>query len=154
MEDIIDGFVKKGQWMVQGVLPNHEDNTPPFYYTIGLTSLGIKELVLTGGIPQAAAAQILNSAAKHLIEQGQSEFEIGTPIVDMTSLPMVPMEVQEQFVEDTLCQAYFYYGKTIQAQQLVWPDKEGLFPWDEKNAFAKGKAFDGAQPLLFGIAKH
>jgi hypothetical protein len=51
-------------WAVQGV--QRDRIHPPWAYTVGLTSNGRPELVVTG-MPLAPAAQLLNDVAAHVL---------------------------------------------------------------------------------------
>jgi hypothetical protein len=147
----IETFIKKGQWIIQSVLRDTKQGEPPFAYTVGLTSLGMKELVITGQLPQYAAETLLNLAAKHLIDNKLTSFQEGQPVSTLTALPLTPMNAESDFIKKTLYQANTFYGHQVQAQQLVWPDTKGRFPWEKESEFSIGGRFYEHQPALFKI---
>jgi hypothetical protein len=151
MKEHIEKFVAKGQWVIQSVFPDIEKEKPAFAYTVGLTSLGIKELVITGNLPQHAAETLLNLAAKHLIDNKLTSFQEGQPVSTLASLPLTPMNAESDFIKNTLYQANTFYGHQVQAQQLVWPDTKGRFPWEKESEFSIGGRFHEHQPALFKI---
>ena len=133
LREIIDGL----QWAVQYV----EDEDRPFAYTIGLTDLGLPELLITG-LPPRTSGRLLNSLAHDMVDDGtvlrpamhidyQSEFLLEVVKVDHP-------DVHLRFAV-AIC------GPEVRALQLVWADDFRRWPWDR--GWSDGRRW---QPV-FGI---
>lgn len=123
-------------WIVIGV--RRERYRPPYSYTVGLTDHGKPELVLTG-LPQHPAADLLNDAAARALQAdvpspGESMPLAAGPLVEVVQVaePSVHLDVAAEF-----------YGRQLQARQLVYADDRGRWPWDA--GFRDGR---GGQPVL------
>jgi hypothetical protein len=114
-------------WAVQAVFAVEEGH-PEWAYTIGLHHFGHPEIIVTT-LPQRVAHNILNNVGEQ-VKQGQ-RFEVG-PLYDkiiegygVTFRPVPDVSAGEWFNV-----AHNYWGGySFDALQLVWPDKEGRFPW-------------------------
>jgi len=118
LRKIIDGH----QWAVQFI----EDEDRPFAYTVGLTDLGLPELLITG-LPPRTSKRLLNSIAHDMVDDGtilrpamhidyQSEFLLEVVDVDHP-------DVHLRFAV-AIC------GPEVRALQLVWTDDFRRWPWD------------------------
>lgn len=122
-------------WMVQGVFPTAEDHGPPYCYTVGLTECGLPELCMTG-LPPEVARVILNTAASQARDSGEPFYHgqrlshLGSLLKNNVTLAVVEGLPSEEGVWPGM--AYRFYDPfEVRLQQLVWPDDEGRFPWDE-----------------------
>lgn len=115
----------------------------PFAYTVGLTTHGLPELVITG-LEAAVTHQLLNTAA--------AMARAGAPLTHGQRLP----EVIDGFAMTVLDAtegierigvwpgaALERYGDSVRLFQLVWPDQNARFPWDPGCALPPA-----AQPVL------
>lgn len=123
-------------WAVQGV--QRDRIHPPWAYTVGLTSNGRPELVVTG-MPLAPAAQLLNDVAAHVLHAdaprpGEQVPLIGGPLIEI-------VEVAEPSAH--LLTAVEFYGPEIRALQLVHADDRGHWPWE-----VGFRGVRGGQPVL------
>ena len=101
-------------WTVQGV--QRDRIRPPSAYTVGLTSRGKPELLVTG-LPLARAADLLNDVASHVLHAdaplpGEQVPLIGGPVIEI-------VEVAEPTVHLVIAAEIF--GPEIRALQLVTP---------------------------------
>lgn len=110
-------------WAVQGVLPEADQPGVPFGYTVGLTAKDLPELVIYG-LPPRTASAILNTAARRMTESGP--FSPGDRISPPSDGPDVA--VIDVVDTDVLTMIEHFYGPS-RALQLVWPDEQGRFPW-------------------------
>ena len=123
-------------WAVQGV--QRDRIRPPWAYTVGLTSHGKPELVVTG-LPLARAVELLNDVASHVLHAdaprpGEQVPLVGGPVIEI-------VEVAEPAVH--LVIAVEIFGPEIRALQLVHADDRGHWPWE------KGfRGVRGGQPVL------
>jgi hypothetical protein len=108
-------------WAVQCV----EDDRRPYAYTIGLHDRGMPELMATGLVPREAG-ELLNWAARH----GARGLGL-TPGQQFTDPGGRPIEVVDVDHPDAhLNFAIALGGPHVRAQQLVWADSRGRWPWD------------------------
>lgn len=129
-------LIAKYGWAVRHVL-GAPDGVAPFSYTVGLTAIGCPELVVTG-LPTDVAHEFLNLAAD-LMRDGR-RFRSGQRTPELAD----DGEILFIDAEDTsgLTAVEDLYG-TVVAQQLVWPDSSGAFPWQDGHRNSAS-----AQPLL------
>ncbi|TQS42838.1 DUF4262 domain-containing protein [Cryptosporangium phraense] len=102
----------------------------PFAYTVGLTAYGYPELVIAG-LPVAVAHALLNEMAGRVVTRAEP-FAAGDQITDL--LDGYAVVIVEGPATDQLHPgaAVGRYGpEAVQLQQIVWPDRDGRFPWDE-----------------------
>jgi hypothetical protein len=110
----------------------------PLAYTVGLTAAGLPELVVTGKRP-APATRLLDDVAHHvrfhdgLLTHGQ-QVGLSHGLVEVVDLP---------HPEAHLFDACAYYGAGVRAQQLVWADDRGTWPWEVGHRGGRG-----GQPVL------
>lgn len=142
--DRVQEHIDRVGWSVTGVFPTQNDppETTPFAYTIGLTEKSLPELLIAGLGPRQAQS-LLNLAAQHVVETGLpfthgqtvTGVAVGNPLVAL-NVP-VPQRIGDQLnahgaLADTLYPgvAIARYGRSrLRLQQLVWPDRNGQFPW-------------------------
>lgn len=109
-------------WMIQGVFDN--DGGPGFAYTVGLTPAGLPELVMSG-LDHNTMATLLNAAAKRSLSE---EVKVGDLLDGIAS---VGLRVVGAPGAEVNMARHLYGGSTVQALQLVWPDKAGAYPGDD-----------------------
>lgn len=118
-------------WAVQGVFGT--EHTPSFSYTIGLSKLGLPE-ILAIGLPIDVAQSVLNNAASRL-KAKEISIKPQDPIEELANLPLA-------FRQDTPSKSLRWLSKGAtrwttehggpppSVIQLVYPDERGRFPWD------------------------
>lgn len=110
-------------------------------YTIGLSDLGLPE-ILVFGLPMQAAHVILNAAVSRLKE---GNLPLDVPVTELANLPTCFRAVAPTAAAPYIIQANNRAGRELPALQLVWPDTRGRFPW-EPEAEARFKC---VQPELY-----
>jgi hypothetical protein len=120
--------IERDGWAVLGI--QEEDEYPAYAFTVGMHhTFGGSELVMFGHQP-ATATGILNHAGG-LMRAGQ-EFAIGAPVEGLLegySAVLAPVDAR-LFREYFGYARWVYRGNNFPVLQLVWPDREGRFPWD------------------------
>ncbi len=123
-------------WAVQAL--ERDRAHPPWAYTVGLTLLGLPELVATG-MPVLQAGRLLDDTAEHLTHSclpapGQRFSLEGGPLLEVVEVarPWAHLLVSARL-----------FGEGISALQLVHADGEGRWPWDRDYA-----GEPGGQPVL------
>ncbi|MFI7608501.1 DUF4262 domain-containing protein [Micromonospora sp. NPDC049366] len=119
----VEGVIREHGWMVQFVFPTENEPGVPFAYTVGLTAKGRPELVIAG-LPDQVAGQLLNMAAEASL---QAPFEAGQTVDDLATVPfrVVTADLAEVGMARNL-----YGDERVSALQLVWPARNGAFPWE------------------------
>ena len=118
LREIIDGH----QWAVQFI----ENEDRPFAYTVGLTDLGLPELLITG-LPPRTSKRLLNSIAHDMVDDGT----ILRPAMHIDYQSEFLLEVVEVDHPDVhLRFAVAICGPEVRAVQLVWTDDFSRWPWD------------------------
>jgi Domain of unknown function (DUF4262) len=134
--DHLQIVIARHGWAVQGI----EDDWlhPPWAYTVGLTSRGRPELVVTG-LPLVRAAGLLNDVASHLLRAttptpGERLKLAGNPLMEI-------VEISEPTAHLEVVVAVF--GPQVRALQTVHADDRGCWPWERGY-----RGVMGGQPVL------
>lgn len=144
LSEVVIPVIARNGWAVQAVQGGAR--SAPFAYTIGLTELGLPELVVTG-LAAYRSAPVLNGMAAHWShadavpvhgEHIDTTYDTCLEVVDL------PNPDAHLFAATAL------YGRAaVRAQQLVWADGRGRWPWDKAH-----RAGRGGQPVLGPRAEH
>lgn len=125
-----------------------DDGQPPWSFTIGLyESYGFPELIIIGR-SRATSYEILKTLA--------DDIELNDPpnLTDPGGHVLLGMkchfvEVLPRYLSDYVGFSLWYYRRrTFPLYQIVWPNRNGAYPWDE----SAPRAFKEWQPLLGGAA--
>ena len=125
--DKIHADIEKFGWSAIYVYPD-ASNPVPFGYTVGMMeTYGHPELIVYG-LGTEDAHGVLRNAAR-LIKNGEvlTDGESYKEIVDEP----YSIEARSHHSGPPMNWATKYYDQETEAIQLVWPDKEGLFPGEE-----------------------
>ena len=126
----IDANVKKHGQSVVYVGRIERDTTEPFHYTVGRHSRGLPELLMTALTNPESGMLILNAldrAMPKTLPSG-SKVDIGG------TFPLMIINATNDIVkrEYTLIASRYYDSDDYQVQQVVYPDKNGIFPNDPR----------------------
>jgi hypothetical protein len=137
-----DALIARYGWAVTMVEPTPTDPGIPFAYTVGLTARTQPELVIAGLDPLIAQA-LLNDLAARVVEQ-HMQLAHGQHLHDLIAgydAVLVDGPLTDDLYPGT---AIGRYGADrVRLRQIVWPDRDGRFPWDPGYAYPRR-----AQPLL------
>ncbi|AJF08283.1 hypothetical protein GSUB_17560 (plasmid) [Geoalkalibacter subterraneus] len=129
-------------WSVIGVFGDIEKNEPPFSYSVGFSRMGKPEIIVVG-LPLEIAQSIINEIGQRFKKTGV--FPVAGDIRDdLANLPCTFIALSEQAVKERLRAATALMDPPVEALQLIWPDRQGKFPWDE----GFDESMRAAQPLL------
>jgi hypothetical protein len=141
-ERIVLSNIQEFGWHAVNVI--EDDGHPPWSFTIGLyETYGFPELIIIGR-SRAISHEILKTIA--------DDVELNSP-PDLTALDghlLLGMkchflEVNTRYYSDYVGFALWFYRKRkFPMYQILWPNSDGLYPWD-MNA---SRAFKEWQPLL------
>jgi hypothetical protein len=134
--------IKRVGWAVIGIEEDAEG--PSFAFSVGLFhTLGHPEVILMG-LRVPIAYRFINDIGT-AVRAGR-RFETGGRYDEIAEgLPLAFVAVAERHYREYLGYArWFYQGSKFPVLQCVWPDKQGVFPWEP--------GFDGRffqkQPVL------
>ncbi len=120
------------------------DHLPGFAYSIGLyESFGHPEIICFG-MNLNLMGELINETANWIRKDRKIEEYLSySDFLENVDVKFLP--VKKSFYDDYLAFGINYYnGDNFPVMQLVWPDKENKFPWEED--FYKKWKF--SQPLL------
>jgi Domain of unknown function (DUF4262) len=122
-------------WACMGVFDPDGDRMP-FMYTVGLTKADRPELLLIGPLAAEPMQAILNDLGRQIFDQN-ARFTHGQVLTDvLEDYPLMIVDLPEQDAGWPLAAANTLYGEgDVAVQQVVWPDKGGLFPWQDGYAY-------------------
>lgn len=136
-DEVVLPTISRYGWMVQFV--GGDRTYAPFAYTVGLTEAGLPELVVTG-LTDQRSARLLNGVGAHYLhvdpvpEHGDRIRLTDSVLLEVVALPHPDAHL---FVARNV------YGDVLRAQQLVWHDDRGRWPWERGH-----RASRGGQPVL------
>lgn len=111
--------------------PNEPSGEPPFAYSLGAwESFGAPELIVFGLRRDVGSDMISHVMALH--RQGL-RFQTGVPVTGVLrdNIPVYFLEVDPAHVRAFAHFADWYYeGEPFPLRQMVWPDRNGKFPWE------------------------
>lgn len=123
------GHIAGYGWSVIGI--EEDDEGPTYSFSVGLYhTLGAPELLVVGQKPPTAQG-IINHAAE-LMRDGR-RFADGERTDDILGgYPAVFAAVDPRYHREYLGYArWLYRGSDFPVLQIVWPDRDGRFPWDD-----------------------
>jgi hypothetical protein len=137
--------VEKYGWHCTSVSPGEgQPDSSPFSYTVGLyQTYGASELVMFG-LPGETAHSILSIYANRL-EEGRP-ISLEQPSHDLINdYPCVFVQVPNERYNDYVYSALWFYAEVpFPLHQVVWPNRQGQFPWHPQASLA----FQQEQPVL------
>jgi len=127
-------LVARYGWAVQHVLPGSADEEPAFSYTVGLSRVGLPELVVFGH-GQDCAHDLLNAVAGRLWDGAPYRDD---ELVDDVLVRGALMLVRAVDTTRHLVWAHALAAGRwpVEAWQLVLPDAEGRWPWEPGSELA------------------
>lgn len=108
-----------------------------FSYTVGLTELGLPELIVMAVRPDDAV-RLLRLWGNYLLDESAV-----LPGETLEAGPWLLQAVAVERPQQHLLVAHRFYGERLDALQLAWADDRGRWPWD-----AGHRARRAGQPVL------
>lgn len=126
---LVVDHVRDFGWHAVGVLA--DDEVPAWAYSVGLWHTLSRAEVCVFGLPPQTGMKVINAAGEWLRSGGDLfADEVSSEVLNNHDVAV--RRVDPSWHEDLFGQALgFYRGRTPTFLQLVWPDREGRFPWDE-----------------------
>lgn len=124
-----------------------EDGKPAFAFSLGHFHRENHPEIIVIGLPAEVAHQLLNIAVVKMVgaKEKVEPFKKYTDFTEGVSVAFVPVDLE--YYGEYLGYANWYYGsleKPFPAVQMVWPDREGKYPWED----GYDKRFLAIQPIL------
>jgi Domain of unknown function (DUF4262) len=142
LEKIVISNINEYGWHCVNVI--EDDSHPPWSYTIGLYETWDHPELIIVGRSRATSHEILKTLS--------DDIELNDPpnLTDPNGHMLLGMKchfiaVNPRYNADYVGFALWHYRKRrFPLYQIVWPDNDGLYPWDVDAP----KSFKGWQPLL------
>lgn len=124
-------LIKRHGWALIGVFPAAGDTGQPFTYTVGLSAQFLPELVVYG-LDQQSAGALLNAVAANMVDKGELKpgDRVDDILADGRTLAVIDLDPADAA---DLAMVHSIYGPLLSARQVVWPDENGKFPWEQWN---------------------
>jgi len=126
----MEAMIQKFGWFVQGVFPTAGSPGQEFSYSVGLHDKGLPE-VLVIGLPMQSAHVLVNDVANYLVAQKEKGWHVGETLLNHDNWPM-PFYLLPAADDTGTMYATGAHRRSSGAAkylQVVWPDTQGLFPW-------------------------
>lgn len=129
--DQVAATIRDAGWAMQAVrATEHSDIKFDYVYTIGLIARNCTTELLIAGLPYKKGAEVINQIAMNMLNRGQLIAPAEWPLKDgfvLKSKTFAPRVAGELHIGV----ARAFYGQDVVVTQYVWPDANGLYPWDE-----------------------
>jgi hypothetical protein len=123
------GHIAEHGWSVIGI--EDEGGEPPYSFSVGFyRTLGVPELLIMGQKPENAQG-LINNAGE--LMRGGRRFRTNRRTSGLLEgYPAVFVAVDPRYYREYVGYArWLYRGSDFPMLQVVWPDREGHFPWEE-----------------------
>ncbi len=120
-------LISKFGWVVQGV--GGSETSPPFLYSVGLCQLGLPEIIVVGAFPPNLVKKLINNVGNKMKTSGA--FVDWSRSIEITKMfSVVFRELSAEAATEHCRMVAEFFGTGRKVLQLILPDKDGKFPWD------------------------
>lgn len=155
---VLDQIDERG-WAWMAIGPDDgslsDEEFPTYCYTVGLAAKGLPDLIIIGLAPQTAFTvgdQLINKALANAAGAQTPPFEMNIDLLEVfKDTRAMLVDVPHEHAAKRALFALDYaeaVSKPLQAVQLLWPDRQGRFPFEDGVA----PTFAAAQPVLKNMA--
>jgi hypothetical protein len=138
---VLDDIAKYG-WHCVNILQDGDE--PPWSFTIGLFETWKNPELIVFGLKSGVAHTILNIVAQDLAAGRKPDLSLPTDdLLNGYSCRFVEVP-KSQYHEHVGFGRWYYQGNKFPLFQIVWPSKDGYFPWEA----CASDSFKQWQPLL------
>lgn len=123
----IEAKIAKHGWAAVSIFS--EEETPPFSYSVGLSRLGLPE-ILVFGLPPDTAGSLINDVGRKMREEGGA-VALDTPYEEVSNFAVVFRRMPQVSNAKYMRVTWASCGPGFDAVQMYWPDEAGVFPWEE-----------------------
>ena len=128
--DKISWVVEANGWCAEPVAPTEDPPRPGYTYTIGFELTFQHPEVVIFGLQPVAARGLLEMMAEYLGAGGRLPEGVFLGLLD-NALPAALLPVDRDDVEGLFRDADAFNEPDYRVSQFVWPDRNGLLPWNE-----------------------
>ena len=124
-------LIDKYGWAVMYVAPRAGESGCRFAYTVGLTARDLPEFAIAG-LDHDLSIEVLNDVAGQAVSG--TVFSHGQQVDEVIEdFGLIVIDGTNETSQDTIWPgaALQRYGSDVRLFQLVWPDMQGNYPWDE-----------------------
>lgn len=123
--------VEKFGWHCTSVIPRGGENTPRFTYSVGLYQSYSQPEFIIFGLESKVAYSLLDALAD--AAAAGAMYPLDKPCSELIKgYDCVFVEVPRHRFNDYVFSALWFYAEVqFPLYQLVWPDKDGRYPWNE-----------------------
>jgi len=148
-DDKIAWVVETNGWCAEPVAAQEDPPTPGYTYSIGFELTYAHPEVVIFGLQPVAARGLMDMMAEYLGGGGSIPEGVFVGLLD-NDLPaaMLPMDVDE-YADMFASAAHFHRDSTFRLSQFVWPDRNGLLPWND----GYDERLRLAQPVIGALAE-
>ncbi|MBK1697634.1 DUF4262 domain-containing protein [Rhodovibrio salinarum] len=143
--------VEQHGWHIAGVNEDSRNGFPQYAYTVGFGDTLNHPEVIVIGLSHESAGMLLNAVGERIRQHGPLQTEARYTDLLSNGLGLSFVEAPEAKARDLMRFANWYYEAVgdrtdtrYDALQLVWPDADGLLPWEP----GFDTRFNDLQPLL------
>jgi hypothetical protein len=141
-ERIVLANIREFGWHCVNVI--EDDGQPPWSFTIGLFETWQHPELIIIGRSRATAHKMLETIATKIENGCAPDFTDPDPHL-LLGIPCHFLEVNPRYYSDFVGFALWFYRKRhFPLYQIVWPNHEGVYPWDQQAS----KPFKEWQPVL------
>lgn len=123
--------IAKGQASVISVFATDSPQENDFAYTVGLTSLGLPEIIIVGSMDPLIQHVLIGSLTAKYKERG-AFFGVSNELLQNgLRVDLVEVDCTAPKTKEFIVQALGYYGSDVGKVRLVqirWPDAQGRLP--------------------------
>lgn len=141
---VLESLIERHGWVICGQDASDDGETPVHAYTLGLSRMGMSELIVVG-LPHPICDGLLKElAGEYLAGEGGGVPVLPGPVmVANVARKLYLLPVGSDAVSRFAPEVARRSGTKARTLQLCWADAGGLFPWE--------RSFDGGaweQPVL------
>ena len=121
--------------------------SPSFSYSTGLSRYALPEIIICG-LPMEICSTFINQLANEMMNG--KELELGKRYDEyVANYDAIFIKVSEENIDKYMKVTKRHIEGEIEAFQMVWPDTDGVFPWED----GFDEKFIKMQPMLGEVPK-
>jgi len=122
--------IERVGWSVLLIHDDEGRGTPDFAYSVGLWHTFRHPEILVSGTKPQTAGQLINTIGG-LVKVARQSFRPGLRYTGVVVLPVQFVAVEPRHYPEYVGYArWLYGGAEFPLLQMVYPDEDGLFPWE------------------------
>lgn len=122
--------IEKHGWMIQGVYHPPGSDQLSYAYTVGLHRYALPELLVFSLVPDVADSLLRDVGRHMMMAKGLGMRLAGRMEHFNWRIPMHLLAVDSKKAGGYIDHALLPQGDPMSVLQVVWPDSNGLLPWE------------------------